>query len=376
MSELVFHVIIVMEMVFVNLITVHTCSKKKHSNLVIAAVMLLVTAALVGIGMPLLMRWQNYGNGNGLFVLVGFLYLVPLGFLYDQPKGRTVSVICSAWMYSMLAFSVSLHLSKLFFSESFSFACLVVQTLLCVVTYPLFHKFIRTYFLYMLQNMSQKISKKLRLMSLCGFITIVAVNFTFVIGGELFMIVSMLLLGCGFALSLSLLYDVIKSSQNVENLKKVVYTDQLTDLPNRNAMQYEADKLIRAKQPFVLVFFDLDSFKSVNDRYGHLIGDEYLRAFAARCRETVERGGGMLFRISGDEFVALCPCGVKSDSREEPLNELGEAFFEGLMGNIPFFGVSYGQARYPVDAATLDGLLLLADQKMYQSKHRKRAKEK
>ena len=73
--RIVLHILIVLEMIAVNLTTVHLCSKRKRSLPCLTAVLAGFTALLVGVMLLALSRFPDYGNGNGLFVLVGFLYL-------------------------------------------------------------------------------------------------------------------------------------------------------------------------------------------------------------------------------------------------------------------------------------------------------------
>lgn len=86
--RIVLHILIVLEMIAVNLTTVHLCSKRKRSLPCLTAVLAGFTALLVGVMLLALSRFPDYGNGNGLFVLVGFLYLPVLMWLYGDPVCR------------------------------------------------------------------------------------------------------------------------------------------------------------------------------------------------------------------------------------------------------------------------------------------------
>lgn len=82
--------------------------------------------------------------------------------------------------------------------------------------------------------------------------------------------------------------------------------DPLTGLPNRRALIAEVGTRLTTGTPTVLVLLDLDGFKTVNDTYGHPVGDDLLTVVAARLRTAVAPDG-YAARLAGDEFVVLLP---------------------------------------------------------------------
>ncbi len=117
--RIVLHILIVLEMIAVNLTTVHLCSKRKRSLPCLTAVLAGFTALLVGVMLLALSRFPDYGNRNGLFVLVGFLYLPVLMWLYGDRFAELLMKMCSTWVYTMLLFSLSVHIAHLFPDEAF-----------------------------------------------------------------------------------------------------------------------------------------------------------------------------------------------------------------------------------------------------------------
>jgi len=81
-------------------------------------------------------------------------------------------------------------------------------------------------------------------------------------------------------------------------------TDPLTGLANRRELERQLDLRILGMTPFCALLFDLDEFKSINDRFGHECGDQVLRLFADVLNEQV-RPGGMVARWGGDEFFVI-----------------------------------------------------------------------
>ncbi len=93
-------------------------------------------------------------------------------------------------------------------------------------------------------------------------------------------------------------------------LRTEVLTDPLTGLLNRRAfdqnLEHHLNQWIRHKRSFVLILADVDHFKLVNDRFGHLVGDEVLRGICTRIRGGLRRSD-LAFRIGGEEFAILLP---------------------------------------------------------------------
>ncbi len=81
--------------------------------------------------------------------------------------------------------------------------------------------------------------------------------------------------------------------------------DPLTGLKNRRAMLNDIQEMLETlSEPLWLVCLDLDNFKSINDQYGHDIGDQYLRRFGTMLEEMTAQNG-QAYRMGGDEFAVL-----------------------------------------------------------------------
>jgi GGDEF domain-containing protein len=91
-------------------------------------------------------------------------------------------------------------------------------------------------------------------------------------------------------------------SSIIETSYAIAYHDELTSLPSRRAFN---DALLALEKTYVVAAVDIDHFKSVNDTYGHDIGDEVLRMVAARLARVT--GGGTAYRVGGEEFTVLFP---------------------------------------------------------------------
>jgi diguanylate cyclase (GGDEF)-like protein len=151
-------------------------------------------------------------------------------------------------------------------------------------------------------------------------------------------------------------------------------TDHLTRLYNRykgwEVLEYELARARRYQRPLSIIIMDIDSFKNINDTYGHLAGDHILKAVARIARETV-RSVDNLIRWGGEEFVVMLP---DTELREalhvaERLREaIAETSIEILNAALNIT-VSLGVAQRDENTPDLETLLARADQAMYIAKY-------
>lgn len=163
--------------------------------------------------------------------------------------------------------------------------------------------------------------------------------------------------------------------QNVELSLEMAVTDQLTGLHNRRYMSRHLENLLsQSKQtgkPLAFAIMDIDFFKTVNDTYGHDIGDEVLREFASRVTANV-RGIDLACRFGGEEFVVVMPdtdltfaYAVAERLRKQV--ESTSIAISRSPGTLNIT-VSIGIAALGGADDTADALLHRADQALYQAK--------
>jgi diguanylate cyclase (GGDEF)-like protein len=154
--------------------------------------------------------------------------------------------------------------------------------------------------------------------------------------------------------------------------KTAAMTDHLTGMFNRRGFFEAADKLVETQRKLgesvTVMMFDLDHFKSINDRFGHEIGDEALKAFAATA-STSMRLHDIVGRLGGEEFAAILPGGSETAAM---VGERVRAAFElrgvEIAGRAMNATVSIGIAESLADVANVANLLARADRALYAAK--------
>ncbi|MEN2466023.1 GGDEF domain-containing protein [Ornithinibacillus sp. JPR2-1] len=153
-------------------------------------------------------------------------------------------------------------------------------------------------------------------------------------------------------------------------LLKMAFTDELTGLPNlrsfRACLQERIQQANNTKRTFGLLFIDIDHFKTINDAYGHVLGDKFLIESAKQIAAAAE---STVFRKSGDEFLIL----FKDSSR---LEREVQAFQDQLPDVIKIgelrlpLHVSIGYSVYPNHGESEEALLHYANKMMYLNKRK------
>ncbi|WP_413673845.1 putative bifunctional diguanylate cyclase/phosphodiesterase [Massilia cellulosiltytica] len=157
-------------------------------------------------------------------------------------------------------------------------------------------------------------------------------------------------------------------------LDRLAHYDPVTQLNNRHFFNERLESVLARARKFdertILMFIDLDNFKTVNDTLGHDIGDELLRLVSRRLSETL-RFGDVLSRIGGDEFGIILEnvsqVGVAALIAEKCLLKLADPIH--IHGHDIHIGASIGISVYPDDATDMHALLKYADTAMYYAKN-------
>jgi diguanylate cyclase (GGDEF)-like protein/PAS domain S-box-containing protein len=162
--------------------------------------------------------------------------------------------------------------------------------------------------------------------------------------------------------------DITERVELERRLRELSITDNLTGLYNQrhfhDRLSQEVSRARRQKQKLSLILIDLDRFKSVNDRQGHLVGDRLLREFGAALQKGIRRHIDTAYRYGGDEFVVLLP-GQSAPRAEQVASRLAKEGGKVLHANGA--GLSYGVASLS-KSGSAEEFVKAADKRMYAMK--------
>ncbi|NMM83545.1 GGDEF-domain containing protein [Rhodococcus sp. SRB_17] len=164
--------------------------------------------------------------------------------------------------------------------------------------------------------------------------------------------------------------DITRAHRQREYILELAEVDSITGLRNRYAFTARLSSMINDGARVWLGMLDLDNFKSINDRWGHSVGDNVLRDVAARL-SGVLRPSEMCARLGGDEF-AVAFCDIENEAE---VNERFQEIIDAI--DVPFLfdgksirvRVSLGYGSLPGDADSLEDLVIVADLALYHAKN-------
>ncbi|MCR4691436.1 MAG: sensor domain-containing diguanylate cyclase [Lachnospiraceae bacterium] len=164
----------------------------------------------------------------------------------------------------------------------------------------------------------------------------------------------------------------LRSQRENEMLNKLSIHDPLTGALNRRAFEFAAEQRLTRGPDAALIFFDIDFFKQVNDRFGHDAGDKLLVAFSQALQKNFAETG-ILSRFGGDEFVVLADLESKdalSAILAKAKEDVHAITIDDSKTDSTGFTISFsaGAACFPQDAGDLNGLKQCADAALYKVK--------
>lgn len=171
--------------------------------------------------------------------------------------------------------------------------------------------------------------------------------------------------------------QVIQKFEDLYKTHELIHIDDVTGLYNQRKLHKDLSMLVekyqKERDPFSILFIDIDYFKKINDSYGHLIGTKLLENVALTMKSLL-RDSDISYRYGGDEFVVVL---VNSDAESGKI--VGERILQTIKQKdflIEYknekkkiqLSVSIGVAEFPADAMTSQEILSIADRMMYEAK--------
>ncbi|RCX07709.1 putative bifunctional diguanylate cyclase/phosphodiesterase [Marinomonas foliarum] len=170
-----------------------------------------------------------------------------------------------------------------------------------------------------------------------------------------------------------LTHDIQEERDHEVALYRLNNYDSLTLLPNRNLLYQQLESALvnarKREREFGLLYIDLDSFKVINDNFGHRVGDELIQRVAERIKTCIPPRA-CLYRLGGDEFVVV----LENTTGIEELQNIAESIMQNASNTYlvakmeMMITASIGIASYPQHADDIDNLLKNADAAMYRAK--------
>ena len=165
--------------------------------------------------------------------------------------------------------------------------------------------------------------------------------------------------------------ECIDEEKKKENhLLYLAQTDLMTGIYNRGCGERLITELLAERKAGLFCLFDVDKFKHVNDKYGHMVGDKVLIAIA-EALQKVKRNDDIVMRLGGDEFAMYFVGIVSKEDASEVINqffdEISKIHIEPMTEEI---SVSLGAVLYK-DGLTFDSIYKIADNGVYESKSHK-----
>lgn len=363
--ELILQVIAVVEIALVNLVYINSCLKKKGTFL--KRILIIFTAFIIITFLCLVIHYFYPIFFNAIFVLMGFLFIFAFKVIYKNTVTSMITVLCSSYIYTLSVFSLSVQIAGFFDPSKLTLVVLIVENIVLLLTFYPVWKFMNVIYKVIVTNLTDKLQIYLNFTGISLFCTIFVFHISTVTETPIFNIINVIMLFISASITFFMLYQVVRFKKNAEIMKQAAMYDTLTVLKNRKKFNDDFAELGQ-KKDFYVFFLDLDSFKTINDIYGHNGGDDYLKRFSRITRNVVESHGGELYRFAGDEFTVL----YEGSDPDILQNKILKHNNEKGAYRQDFLGVSIGYAK--VECANLmpiEDVIAKADAMMYLMKRSK-----
>lgn len=295
----------ILEVALINLISIDRCCHRKYSSVKTILWLTAYTALMLAFFLFFSDKLSFYGDGR--MMLGGLLYLVIFRYIYKERLSLLLTIICTCWVYTMGIFSLSVQIAGLLPYSGMRVVLLAENLMFLLTIYPFYHLLIPKY-IFVAEHISSSGSrwyKYICLNNCLTFLTLAIFHSAFITeAASVTKVLTLLSLLTETHLSYYILYRILLDSIKMSHLEYTALHDALTGLGNRVQLWNDLQACLKMNQTFSILFMDLDHFKEINDQYGHMTGDQYLKHFAKITSEALW-DSGKLYRFGGDEFVAI-----------------------------------------------------------------------
>jgi diguanylate cyclase (GGDEF)-like protein len=167
--------------------------------------------------------------------------------------------------------------------------------------------------------------------------------------------------------------NITPRKQLEHQLLEASHTDPLTGAGNRRYLMEKLElffaDLRRYAHPATLIMFDLDHFKTINDNFGHLLGDQILKTLCEECRHAL-RENDVLARFGGEEFIIILPNTAQAHA-EQTAERIRTKIVANVIGKLPQkinFTISFGVSQMLENDINSEQVLQRVDKALYQAK--------
>ncbi len=360
-------ILVLIEMIFIHCFMVDLFFERKMAKWKVTLVCLVVGVVLLTVSFLLIPDMSENINLAGCYILLGVIFLIPLGLCYKVSIKKLILVSLIVWIYISLGLFLGIFVS-FFFNDYHVLITFIVQTSCHVLYLILFRKFIYNIFIRIFEEMDSQVELKFLITSFITYATLIAGSYALIFNDyDWIKLCFVVLFGVDVSMYFSIIINLIDVTQSRKTMRTMVYIDGITKLPNRNAFIADFNEKVEKNDKFCIVFIDLDRFKSINDEHGHNAGNRYLKFFADYVKEYFPED--FFYRIYGDEFLLL-----SNDEKfeiEQKMKHCQKAIKKEKFLNGMFLGFSFGTVSYPDDGVSREELVMKADQKMYSEKQGK-----
>lgn len=355
-------ILVMLEMSAINFYNVYNvCNKRtKRASTVFFGICLVILQT--GATAVVVNTVNNTNISSVIYALSYFLWLLPLKRITSESAARLTSMLCTTMGFTLLGTTIAIIISNLLPKQWQDIVILLAQTIIYAFFAPWYAHFCKGIFATA-KNEIQATQTILLRLSVFWYLAVFFTYFALTTQQIYYSIFCVLSLGLmGFS-CYSILHLNVRTAKKADKLTQFVYEDDLTGLSNRTAFFSDGQMLIGRQSEFDVVFLDLNKFKTINDKYGHLQGNEYLKGFANGLVQA-SHNIGTPYRMSGDEFVCIVKkgCGTIMNQRLTSMN------WRSFIKSVDFLGVSVGFASFPEHGQNLDALVQAADKEMYKDK--------